>query len=132
MTIVYAVNSGEYSDYHIDAIFTTREIAEKYMQTFKKEGYGGYNDIEEWELDRWMTEIDQGLTHYRVIMYRSGNVHSVVISEYPDHSNGKVNWMDRAYWNPSEPWANFYVWARDKEHAVKIANERRIQALAQG
>lgn len=130
MTTIYAVSAGEYSAYGICAIFSTRENAEKYMVALPREGCGGYNEIEEYELDQYMTEIDRGLQHYRVIMYRSGNVHSIERSEYVANDSTAVHWMDRAYWNPPEPWANFYVWAEGSQAAIKIANERRVQALA--
>lgn len=130
MTTIYVVNSGEYSDYGIDGVFSTREKAEQYMQAFKKEGYGGYNDIDEMELDQWLSEIDKGLLLYQVMMYRSGNVYRIERSNHPAWATDKVHWMTHGYWNPPEPWANFYVWAKDEQCAVKVANERRIQDLA--
>lgn len=32
MTMIYVVTSGEYSDYHIDAVFTDRPLAEHYVE----------------------------------------------------------------------------------------------------
>ena len=52
---VYVVTSGEYSDYGIDAIFSTIEGAEEYKEMAIKFKWGNsyYNqfNIEEWELD---------------------------------------------------------------------------------
>lgn len=49
---VYLVTSGCYSDYRLDAIFSTREKAQKYINIRKREeNYWDPNDIEEWTLD---------------------------------------------------------------------------------
>lgn len=44
MSKIYVVTSGEYSDYHIDAIVSTKELAKIYCN-------GSESDIEEWEMD---------------------------------------------------------------------------------
>ena len=46
---VYVCTSGEYSDYHIDAIFTDYEQAELYQATHERTLENPY--IEEWETD---------------------------------------------------------------------------------
>ena len=52
MSKVYVVTDGEYSDYHIEACFSTKKKAQEYIKNAKKvnESYY-YPDIEEWELD---------------------------------------------------------------------------------
>lgn len=54
MARVYIVTEGEYSDYHIEACFTTKKQAERYIKNSMAVGdffsYTG-KDIEEWELD---------------------------------------------------------------------------------
>lgn len=48
---VYVVTRGEYSDYHIEAIFTNKEQAVLYCATHES-GYGWEPpEIEEWEAD---------------------------------------------------------------------------------
>ena len=47
---VYIVTSGAYSDYEIDAVFSTREMAEKYIATNNTHDYP-YEYIEEYEVD---------------------------------------------------------------------------------
>lgn len=47
---VYVVTSGEYSSYGIDAIFSTRELAQKFIDDSNYNKYSAVN-IEEWELD---------------------------------------------------------------------------------
>lgn len=51
---IYVVTSGMYSDYSIDAMFTTKEKAEEYIVLGEKYGKCTYDDtpfIEEWILD---------------------------------------------------------------------------------
>lgn len=54
MAKVYIVTEGEYSDYHIDACFSTKKQAEQFIKNSKAVddfcSYTGYT-IEEWELD---------------------------------------------------------------------------------
>ena len=54
---IYLVTSGEYSDYHIDAVFADKEKAERFC-ALKNNEYNDYNEyeIEEWEEDD--VEID--------------------------------------------------------------------------
>ena len=55
---IYIVTSGEYSDYHIDAVFSTKELAEDYIQH-----NGTDYRIEECNLDE---EIDRNTKLWRV------------------------------------------------------------------
>lgn len=50
--MVYLVTDGDYSDYHIKAIFSTRELAEAYKAKRAPDGY-----IEEYELDTASSEV---------------------------------------------------------------------------
>ena len=66
---VYVVTSGEYSDYSIRAIFTTRERAEAFCDEYNvavRGDYGSKAEIEVWEADQpreqlppaWYVQID--------------------------------------------------------------------------
>jgi hypothetical protein len=116
MTIIYSVESGSYSDYAVDALFSTREDAELY-----KKAHGG--EVVERTLDPDMTEYRAGRKPYRVIMNRDGIARDVSIT--CDMESDAENFKTEDEWL-------FYVWATDKKHAVKIANERRTQHLALG
>ena len=52
MSKIYVVTEGDYSDYHIEACFSTKKKAQEYIKNSKKvnESYY-YPRIEEWELD---------------------------------------------------------------------------------
>lgn len=52
MSKIYVVTDGEYSDYHIEACFSTKKKAQEYIKNSKKVNGKYYDpDIEEWELD---------------------------------------------------------------------------------
>jgi hypothetical protein len=59
MTNIYIVTNGSYSDYHIEAVFSTKEAAEAWLAE-AQESSGFYSDgpqIEEWPLDERAGEI---------------------------------------------------------------------------
>lgn len=119
--IIYACESGAYSDYSVDALFTQRADADLYVRA-----HGG--SVVERQVDQDMTEYRKGLAPYWVIMDRSGvaRVADIYRTVEPDKANHETR---KGY--ERDEWI-FYMWARDKQHAVKIANERRVQHLALG
>lgn len=110
--IAYVVTRGEYSDYRICGVYLTQEEAGE-AATF----FGG--DIEEWQVGN-VPRPPKGMMAWRVIMGRDGTTHHAYGETHEDIGE------DERF---SESWA-FHMWARDKEHAVKIANERRVQLIA--
>lgn len=67
-TPIFLVSRGEYSDYEIVAIFTTRELAEEYIYTTTKNGWKEYARVsvehpfipmENRSFDEWRTEISR-------------------------------------------------------------------------
>ena len=122
MSKVYLVTDGDYSDYRVLGAFSSREKAEH-----AKLLYAANNNIEEYELDA-VPESPPGLFAYVVLMEISGDVNRM--------------WQEsvvgfKSKWHPgdlygSAPVAWFRIWARDEQHAVKIANEWRAQIIAMG
>lgn len=56
---VYIVTSGEYSDYHIDACFSTKQKAQEYIKNVEKtKEFWGKPSIEEWDLDGSVDVVD--------------------------------------------------------------------------
>lgn len=60
MSKIYVVTAGEYSDYGICAVFSTREQAEKYCAC----GHGEY--VEEYDLDAWSADGCEVAYRYHV------------------------------------------------------------------
>lgn len=59
MSKVYIVTSGEYSDYHIDACFSTKQKAQEFIENAEKiEKFWDVPRIEEWDLDGDIDIVD--------------------------------------------------------------------------
>ena len=124
---IYVVTEGDYSNYHICAVFDDKELAELYLSHF-----GG--EIEEWELNPLQKQLRQGRVVWHVQMNQEGGtsyfgVHAterdvpetdkmvpVRMSSLPDY---------RYAWH-----LEIECYAENKQHAIKIANERRTQIIA--
>lgn len=126
MKKIYVVTSGQYSDYGIDAIFDTKEIAEKYIASFCKVGWEEM-EIEEWDLNPHEANIKVGGKAYTVTMDKQGNALEV---EWADSSFGFRNVEYGVMFTRDKEIMNCFCFAKDDRHAVKIANERRVQYLA--
>ncbi len=119
---IFVVTSGEFSEYRIKAIFSTRELAEDYI---KSEG----GSIKEWDVD--VLDIDH---HYITIkMCKNGKL----INE-PYHFISREPYTSFAgYWsnklNDKEPrFIQCIIETGSEERAIKVVNEKRIQLLANG
>ena len=116
---VYIVTSGEYSDYHIDRVFSTEAKAREFV-----EHMGNQYDIEEYDLDE---ETPRGVFGYHVTFMDNSDV----VVEKIDFGTGKYNRNDTLQWSKfckNRIWFN--VEAKDAPHAVKIASERFMQIKA--
>jgi hypothetical protein len=120
----YIVTQGEYSDYKIVAVFSTRELAEAFLRVYDSQGTYDSADIEEHEIDPHQSEINAGLKVYEVTMDIDGNNAKAELNSDPDA--GTEFYILRNY---QQFYGRTTCWARDEQHAIKIANERRIVAL---
>jgi hypothetical protein len=130
MATIYIVTSGEYSDYGINAVFDDKEKAEQWIKEKRVIDYleAGDYDIEEYKLNPTMPdEYRQGMLPYDVWIRRSGDIQT--ITRYYDAGfDDKFHVMCF----PNSCIGSTIVWARDKQHAAKIANERRVRAIVDG
>ena len=121
MAKVYMVTDGSYSDYRVLGIYSTKAKAEKAKVLFNAD-----NDIDPIEMDA-TPEVPPGMLRWVVEIDRNGNVH-VVSRENCDYP------MDRAsVWKPFDSDVTYLraaLWAKDEEHAVKVANEWRTRIVA--
>ena len=117
MTTVFLVSSGRYSDYSVCAIFTKRDAAQSFIDRFQRCDYWNeFNDIEERELDPEMpSPIPEGMKRFRAC------VNSGVVTHAFENEESVENYGEFVTDN------EVYVYARDEDHAKKIAVER-IQA----
>ena len=122
---VWICSDGSYSDYRVKAIYSSLETAK-----LASNALGWENDPEEFELDPALRQrIKDGLCSYCVILY-----FDVRGSQTATHSR-KIDFDPDTvldYWTtprPSDGGRNFisHMWARDEEHAIKIAADRMAQ-----
>jgi hypothetical protein len=125
---VWLCSDGSYSDYSVTAIYSDEATARLVTAA-----YGWDNEPEEMDLDPEIPqEVRDGLSAYGVLMWENGDVHRVSKEEDDWYKEGR--WIDnyRDWDNPPRTGRLFGMncWARDEQHAIKIANERRIMSLA--
>lgn len=131
---VYAVNAGSYSGYHIAALFSSKQLAIEYMVAVG----GVYNEVEEFELDPQTANlIKRGYSVWTTHMLRDGTLEHAQSRDADSYSVRDIGFR---IWRRSK--APAYIgkgiedclvsltFAKSKEQAVKIANEQRIQTLA--
>lgn len=121
MSKVYLVTDGYYSDYRVLGVYATMEKAEQ-----AKLLYAADNDIEEYELDV-VPDSPPGLVPFVVTITVSGDVRTI----YRESADQFSPRWHVANWDGNLN-GLFYMWARDEQHAVKIANEWRAQIAALG
>jgi len=117
---LYMVTDGDCSDYCVRGIYSTPEKAE-----WAKKLYAAKNDIDEIEVDA-LPDAPPGMLWYFVKMDVAGNS--------PDVRRVNAGYAGQDKWAPygDNEHVSFYQWAEDEQHAVKIANERRAQLIANG
>jgi hypothetical protein len=137
-TSVWIIETGNYSDYSVVGIYSTRERA-----LFVAESVGLKEDcIVERKLDPCLEELNQGMLVFSVFMLRDGTV-ELIRSSKPTQYN--LDWQDgqQAFiWDRANAPAfkdknfsavlNATVWAKDEQHAIKIVNEIRTLKVATG
>ena len=119
---VFMVSRGDYSDYHVCCICSTMEKAEEAKK------YYAADRIDEYLLDAIPKHPD-GMYWYRVKMDEGGNTSEVGIRDGDDAE--ALHAVEYRYYGDGKH-VCFYMFAKDEQHAVKIANERRAMLLAAG
>jgi hypothetical protein len=133
---VYIVTAGKYSDYHIAAVFSTREMAEKCVEVVNRENpystrEDPYAKIEEWEVDEVPPGLHQGYDVWNVYMKEDGTVtevwkeldlellglHLLSSKLIEERKNGEVCY-------------HVICLAKDEKHAIKIASEKLMMFKA--
>ncbi len=122
MSLVYLVSSGCYSDYRVLGVFSTLERAQA-----AKDHLETPNDLEPMKLDAIPDCPPPGYWAFHVRLLKDGSAESVYRRERWI-SPSKADHVFIHY--PSAASASFHVIATSAEHAVKIANEKRLAILA--
>ena len=137
-TKIYVVTTGEYSDFHIVAMFSTMKRAERSTTKFEKHAdYTGY-DIQEYTLNPVPDKIYvENLNYYDVTMYKDGRIRGIIDESDPTYIEEEVWGSIRKpifnVWDTNGEIAmRVHCWAKSPEHAIKIVNEKRTQLIANG
>lgn len=130
---VYVVTSGEYSDYHIDAVFIDRYLAYKYATVQQLKNRWSSYDVETYDTDDIkMADVDAEEEEIRPhIAYRCEFLPDGTLQEGRDVV--KEKWdepVGEGYYNKN---IVVYVPKGDKsvEECVKVAQDMRAKYLAE-
>jgi hypothetical protein len=144
---LWCLTEGQYSDKSIVGIFSSLEKVNEYIENDKRvkinyykelfsEGTDeelleySYNDLNEpFEIELDSVIIDKDKFPFLVYMKKNGDSTNVCLE---DSISIEKYWVNTRK-SSNNGWdVLFYVNAKDKEHAIKIANERRVQLIASG
>lgn len=124
MKTIYVVTSGSYSDYGINAVFDDEQLAKDFIAMFEK---GNYIDmqIEEWKLNPEEENIRAKRKLYFLRMNKEGIASDISI----EGSSFSIDYINTIQFDNKK---NLMIrcFADDEKHAIKIANEKRAQVIA--
>lgn len=133
MTLVYVVTQGSYSDYHIEAMFSTMEKAMAYIDEYnarRKATDCDYDlmdyeqDIEEWDLDKPVVHFDT----IEVRMRRNGDVFGAYV--YQEGESREPGFVKYSKTYQEETLLEWRVKTDDGDEAVKVVGEKRQKIIA--
>lgn len=133
---VYVVTAGIYSDYHVEGVFSTPEKAAEYMAARKAiypASYEDFNDVlvldvDDGDADLVVRMAAQGLTAWLCWVSLDGAHIETDQSYSTDRVYPSFEW-DRPFDGTGRAVARCF--ARDREHAIKIAAEMYAKAVAE-
>lgn len=132
---IYAVSSGEYSDWTIEAVFSTREKAEQ----FKQDYFGGsYDcvDIWEWDIDSRLGDKREFVTHFECLLnLRTGEMlrQTSRVQLRKDYEMSRRDYPESVA-EPASHAPDGYAFGhsiKNEQHAQKLASEARQNWLRQ-
>lgn len=131
MAVVWLIEDGNYSDYRVIGVFSTKSNAERIRDLV-----GG--SVHPWELDPCIEALNQGHSMWVGEMRYDGSVERMDPIEIQSYQMAG----ERSIWRRStapayrgqnvEDCLHGTVWAKDRQHAIKIFNEERVQYIASG
>lgn len=136
---VWTIESGEYSDYRVDGVYSSREHAEAVVAKLRATGPDWRGDdyrLVERELDPGVEALRKGYKRFYVWMLFDGTVESIREDDGWEVATSFEVWrrstapVNRGKNVPD--CLNATLFARDEQHAIKIVNEQRAQMIATG
>ena len=120
MSEVFLVCQGEYSDYHVCGVFSTREKAEAHIVVLKQAEWHDDPEIETWVVDERAKDVYQEL-HWAQIRISDGAITYTCSrwdTEPPNYTLTHVHCLPYAHYIEA-------CSAKGREHAKKLAVEAR-------
>jgi len=121
MTSIYVLTEGDYSDYHIVGVYSTKELAKEAQSLYKD------SQIEEYNLDH-IPEHPPGMSAWYVNI-SDGKLDDISTSQVSPFEE-TVPREDEYEWSNGEIGYFVYCWAVDEDHAEKIALDKYYQHQA--
>ena len=120
---IFVLTAGEYSDYRVLGVFSSKEKAEEVYAKREVTGRDYCHAVEEYFLDN-DPNTPEGMKSCSVLMRRDGMVVDIKVD-----TNGGRLCLDAFFSKKLD--RKFFMHARNEKHAVKIANERRTKMIAE-
>jgi hypothetical protein len=127
MKTVYVITSGSGEDFNVSNVFTTRELAQKFIDSFK----GSYTDFEivEFETNPYKRELEAGMKYYNSIMKRCGEWDRIVGYTYEDvYTNRNFKYSI----TKERVGIYFKGWANSEEEVFEILDRERTRLISKG
>ncbi len=136
MKKVWLIEQGVYSDYRVVGVFSTKENADLVCKEIKKSDYHNNPEVREWNLDPGVSQLNKGYLKFRVLMLRNGDTEDISPINYFELEEKCYIWersKAEAYKGKGlKDVLDAEIWAKSKQHAIKIVNEKRGQMIANG
>ena len=131
MKTIWVIEQGEYSDYRVVGLFSSKRNADLVAQHINSNTTNErmLATVSEWLLDPAVSELNAGLSRFEVSMCLDGTVQQCDNYDIKFGSFGVDSHVE--VWG-SGTYVHAVVWAKDSTHAMKIVNEQRLQMIASG
>ena len=130
MKKIWVVESGSYSDYKVDGVFSTKENAELFVEEFDECSWSEMS-IDCWNLDPAINNLKKGLSLFSIKMNKEGAVENISkTSAYNIDRIKAYSFFRKRLREESFDYMDYVCYAKDEDHAVKIAGEHRARILA--
>ena len=129
---VYVLTRGEYSDYRVLGVCSSKEIADDISRLEGENGWGYSVQVEEYEVDEFSSRIKSGEKTYTLGMWtHDGSVEYCNESMFDDPSDIRIV---SGYVINGQPLNKICgaVIAKSKDHAIKIFSDYRRRIIAEG
>lgn len=130
---LYVVTSGSYSDYRIEAIFSSKKLAKKYMHIESViNKYPDFNDIREYELNPVhgfdYRKLYKEITPFKVKMASDYKADIELIPK--DKISSWIGECESYYIQFEGTCYTFWMLAKNEKSAIKIATDKLRQIIA--